>query len=94
MRCPECGDPGAECIINNYYHCPNRKCPNFDEKTPAEIHLEINAPDGAIATYECFACGNIEDYNVDYVAGGGRCAKMKSTPWFAIPCDGLLRIKY
>lgn len=102
MVCPNCGHPDAECIVNNYWKCPRPRCANNEEMhkpkkpradtEPGWAQMELDFSDCNVpimASYFCTQCGVDDDYDIDYVAYGGRCRK-DTVP--GIQCGGTLRM--
>lgn len=73
--CPHCGHPDAECIVAQYWDCPNTTCKHYSEPEkdtdPGWIQLDFKDLD--MAEYLCLSCKVLRLAFIDEVASGARC---------------------
>jgi hypothetical protein len=87
MNCPSCGNKDADCVIGNYWKCPNRNCENHEEDTAPGLTLDGSG----WAPYECIKCDAVMSYPINDVANGQTCCL--ASFWTPTVCGGLLRRK-
>lgn len=84
MICPDCGNLEAECIIGNYWKCPNPSCSNGPE--PKDVEFELDEDDTQPIVFRWKV---LEDVLNQTITNHHRIILLIGTPGFVADWRGL-----